>query len=225
MILSIAAIQDAQMIADLRAGLGELTWRDGRETAGTAAREVKVNEQAVMSDAAGRKMRDALVPIIAENAVVKAAARPRRISAPMISRTADGGHYGTHVDNALMGTGEGRIRTDISFTLFLNDPDEYEGGELVVHAAGMTQRIKGKAGELVLYPSTSIHEVRPVTSGQRIVCIGWIESLIRDPAQREMLFDLENLRVTLRQNLTSGASELLTLDKSIANLLRMWGGA
>jgi PKHD-type hydroxylase len=225
MILSIAAIQDAQVVADLREGLAALTWRDGRETAGSAAQAVKVNEQAVMNDAAGRKMRDALVPLISENPVVNAAARPRRISAPMISRTANDGHYGAHVDNALMGTGEARLRTDISFTLFLTNPDEYEGGELVVHAAGMTQRIKGKAGELVLYPSTSIHEVRPVTGGTRIVCIGWIESMIRDPAQREMLFDLENLRVTLRQNLPTGSGELLTLDRTISNLLRMWGGA
>ena len=225
MILSIAAIQDAQIIASLREGIGALTWRDGRETAGTTASAVKVNEQAVMNDAAGRKMREALVPLIAENLVVKAAARPRRISAPMISRTANEGHYGAHVDNALMGTGEARLRTDISFTLFLTEPAEYEGGELVVHAAGMTQTIKGKSGELVLYPSTSIHEVRPVTSGTRIVCVGWIESLIRDPAQREMLFDLENLRATLRQTLASSSAELLTLDRTISNLLRMWAGA
>lgn len=224
MILSIAAVQDPQIAADLRGGLDGLTWRDGRETAGSSAKAVKVNEQADLNDAAGRKLRGTLAGLIAENPVVKAAARPRRISAPMISRTANGGHYGAHVDNALMGAGEGRLRSDISFTLFLTDPDEYEGGELVVHTAGLTQRIKGKVGELILYPSTSIHEVTPVTSGARIVCVGWIESVIRDPAQREMLFDLENLRVSLRQNPNGGGQELLTLDKTIANLLRMWGG-
>ncbi len=225
MILSIVAIQDADILTKLREGIAGLRWQDGRVSAGTTAREVKRNEQAVMNDPAGRAMRDAVTPHIAENVVVKAAARPRQISAPMIARTGVEGHYGAHVDNAMMGAGNARLRTDISFTMFLTDPDEYAGGELVVHAAGMTQSIKGKAGELVLYPSTSIHEVRPVTSGMRVVCVGWIESQIRNPAHREMLFDLENLRASLRQNLPTGAAELLTIDKTIANLLRMWGEA
>ena len=118
--------------------------------------------------------------------------------------------------------GAQRLRTDLSFTLFLTPPGEYEGGELVIHAAGMTQVLKGEAGNLVLYPSGSIHEVKPVTKGTRIVCIGWIESTVADPAQREMLFDLENLRTALRQQLPAQSAELLTLDKTIANLLRMW---
>lgn len=222
MILSIAAIDKPETLAELREGLDALSWRDGRATAGATASAVKRNEQAVLDDAAGRAMRAKLTPIIADNPVVKAAARPRRITAPMVSKTENDGHYGAHVDNALMGTGEARIRTDLSFTLFLSDPESYEGGELVVHAAGLRQAIKGKAGELVLYPSSSIHEVRPVTSGTRLVCVGWIESLIRDHAQREMLFDLENLRVSLRASLPTGSAELLTLDKTIANLLRMW---
>ena len=223
MILSIAAVDSPETLAELRAGLDALRWRDGRETAGATARAVKRNEQAVMSDAAGKALVTKLTPIIADNPVLKAAARPRRISPLMISRTENEGHYGAHVDNALMDTGAARMRTDLSFTLFLTDPETYEGGELVVHAAGLTQAIKGQAGELVLYPSSSIHEVRPVTRGTRIVCVGWIESLIRDAAQRELLFDLENLRVSLRAGMPQGSAELLTLDKTIANLLRMWG--
>lgn len=223
MILSIATVSDPAILARIEAALGDLSWRDGRETAGQVARQVKRNEQAVMQDGPGKKLREMLIPLVTENPVVKAAARPRRISAPIVSRTADGGHYGAHVDNAMMGTANARIRTDISFTLFLTDPADYEGGELVVHSAGMTQTIKGKAGELILYPSSSIHEVRPVTSGARIVCVGWIESTIRDPVQREMLFDLENLRANLRQKLADGAPELLSLDKTVANLIRMWG--
>lgn len=223
MILSIAAVDNRETLAELRKMLAGLSWRDGRATAGVRARAVKRNEQAVMGDAAGRALRDHLLPLIADNAVLKAAARPRTISPLLVSRTEDGGHYGAHIDNAIMGEGEARMRTDLSFTLFLTDPEAYEGGELVVHAAGMTQTIKGKAGELVLYPSSSIHEVRPVTSGTRIVCVGWIESMIRDATQREMLFDLENLRVSLRAALPPASAELLTLDKTIANLLRMWG--
>ncbi len=121
-----------------------------------------------------------------------------------------------------MGKGGARLRTDLSFTLFLTPPGEYDGGELVIHAAGMTQELKGEAGYLVLYPSSSIHEVKPVTRGERIVCVGWIECLIADGAQREMLFDLENLRTALRRQLPAQSAELLTLDKTIANLLRMW---
>jgi len=157
--------------------------------------------------------------------VIKAAAQPRRYSPLLISKTGVGGQYGAHVDNALMGKGAQRLRTDLSFTLFLTPPGEYEGGELVIHAAGMTQELKGEAGYLVLYPSGSIHEVKPVTRGERIACVGWIESLVADAGQREMLFDLENLRTALRQKLPAQSTELLTLDKTIANLLRMWARA
>jgi PKHD-type hydroxylase len=223
MILSINAIADADELAALRLRLYDLNWRDGRETAGRIAREVKRNQQAVMSDSVGRKLHDTLMPFVSDNEVVKAAARPRRFTRLMISKTRDGGHYGPHVDNAIMGAGDTRIRTDISFTLFLTAPDSYEGGELVVHTSGMTQSIKGEAGQLVLYPSSSIHEVTPVTAGERIVCVGWIESMIADPTQRELLFDLENLRVSLRQTMSGNSPELLTLDQAIANLLRMWG--
>ena len=225
MILVINALSDAEHLAALRERIAMLEWRDGRETAGAVAREVKRNLQAAMETAAGRRMQDELLPIIADNAVVKAAAQPRRFSPLMISKTGVGGQYGAHVDNALMGKGARRLRTDLSFTLFLTPPDEYDGGELVIHAAGMTQELKGDAGYLVLYPSASIHEVKPVTRGERIVCIGWIESLLADQAQREMLFDLENLRTALRKALPSQSAELLTLDKTIANLLRMWASA
>lgn len=222
MILSITAIEDTQQLAVIRKRLEALEWRDGRATAGAVARQVKRNEQAVMNNDVGRALEAALMPLIAENPVVKAAARPSRFTRLMISKTRDGGHYGPHVDNAIMAVGDARIRTDLSFTLFLTPPEDYEGGELVIHSSGMTQSIKGEAGQLVLYPSSSIHEVTPVTAGERIVCVGWIECTIADPTRRELLFDLENLRVSMRQSYAANSPELLTLDKSIANLLRMW---
>jgi len=222
MIVKIAAFTDEQQIAKLKGMLQELEWRDGRETAGKIAKQVKRNLQAIVTTDAGKAIREELRPLIADNRVVKAAARPRRISPLMISKTGDGGYYGPHVDNALMGKGNNRIRTDLSFTLFLSNSADYEGGELVIHNAGVTQMVKGEWGQLVLYPSTSIHEVKPVTSGERVVSVGWIESLIADPVNREMLFDMENLRTSLRQKLDAQSPELLTLDKAIANLLRMW---
>lgn len=225
MILVINALSDAEHLAALRTRIDLLEWRDGRETAGGVARQVKRNLQAAMDTAAGRRVQDELQPIIAENAVIKAAAQPRRFSPLIISKTEVGGQYGAHVDNALMGKGSARLRTDLSFTLFLTPPSEYDGGELMIHAAGMTQEVKGNAGHLVLYPSASIHEVKPVTRGTRTVCVGWIESVIADQAQRDMLFDLENMRTALRQTLPLQSAELLTLDKTIANLLRMWARA
>jgi PKHD-type hydroxylase len=225
MILVINALDDAAHLAALQERIGMLEWRDGRETAGAVAREVKRNLQAAMDSAPGRALHDELSRLIEDNAVIKAAAQPRRFSPLLISKTGVDGRYGAHVDNALMGKGAQRLRTDLSFTMFLTPPGEYEGGELVIHAAGMTQEMKGEAGYLVLYPSGSIHEVKPVTRGERIVCVGWIESLVADAGQREMLFDLENLRAALRQKLPAQSAELLTLDKTIANLLRMWARA
>jgi PKHD-type hydroxylase len=222
MILVINALPDQARLAAIRDRIALLDWRDGRETAGAVAREVKRNQQAAMDSTAGRALQEELTRLVADNAVVQAAACPRRFSPLLISRTGAGGHYGAHVDNALMGKGAGRLRTDLSFTLFLSPPGDYDGGELVIHTAGMTQAVKGEAGYLVLYPSGSIHEVTPVTRGERIVCVGWIESMVADQAQRELLFDMENLRTTLRTKLPSQSAELLTVDKTIANLLRMW---
>lgn len=222
MILAIHAIPEADRLAAIHDRIALLEWRDGRETAGSVARQVKRNEQAVMGSTAGRSLADEIADILWDQPVLRAAAQPRRMSPLLISRTGEGGGYGAHVDNALMGRGEKRLRTDLSFTLFLTPPEEYEGGELVIHAAGATQSVKGEAGHLALYPSGSIHEVRPVTRGTRIVCVGWIESVVADAACREMLFDLENLRASLRAQLPGQSAELLTLDKTIANLLRMW---
>lgn len=222
MILVVDAIPDAGDLAAIAERIALLDWRDGRETAGSVARQVKRNEQGAMNSTAGRALQNDLGRALADHPVIKAAAQPRRFSPVIISRTGVGGKYGAHVDNALMGRGSARLRTDLSFTLFLTPPADYDGGELVIHTAGVTQTVKGEAGTLVLYPSGSIHEVAPVTRGMRIVCIGWIESLVADAAQREMLFDLENLRASLRAALPGQSPELLTLDKTMANLLRMW---
>ncbi|MBB3034878.1 Fe2+-dependent dioxygenase [Alteriqipengyuania lutimaris] len=222
MILTIAAIESEDDLARIDALVAQLVWRDGARTAGASARAVKQNEQADMTGKAGRELGAMVLSAIEEHPVVRAAARPRRMSNILVSKTRDGGHYGPHVDNAMMRKGAAKLRSDISFTLFLAPPDTYEGGELTIHSAGSTQSVKGERGQLVLYPSSSIHEVRPVTSGERIVCVGWIESLLPDPSQRELLFDLENLRTTMRRSLPANSAEMLTLDKSIANLLRMW---
>jgi len=222
MILTISELLPADTLETIQGDLANLEWRDGRETAGRQARTVKRNEQADLSSPVGRRLRDLLSSTLSGHPVLNAAARPNRFSRLLVSRTGEGGGYGPHVDNALMGRGEARLRTDLSFTLFLTPPEDYEGGELVVHGADSTQEIKAQTGDLVLYPSTELHEVATVTRGSRIVCVGWIESLVADAAQRAILFDLANLQASLRGSLPEGAGERLVLDKTLANLLRMW---
>jgi PKHD-type hydroxylase len=223
MILMISAIPDAAQRAAITEKLALLAWRDGAATAGPVARAVKHNLQAVMNAAPARALADEVQAILATHPVLRAAAQPRRFSNLIISKTEGGGHYGLHVDNAVMKAADGEpMRSDLSFTLFLSPPEDYDGGELVIHSASGTDEVKGAPGELVLYPSTALHEVRPVTRGQRIVCVGWIESMVADGAAREILFDLENLRASMRSLLPAQAAESLTLDKTIANLLRRW---
>lgn len=223
MILLVSAIPDPAEAAALAARAAALAWRDGRATAGHRARAVKHNLQAVMNAAPARALAGEVQAMLAAHPVIRAAAQPRRWSNLIISKTQGGGHYGLHVDNAVMtAAGGAAMRSDLSFTLFLTPPADYDGGELVIHSASGTQAIKGAAGELVLYPSSSLHEVTPVTRGERLVCVGWIESMVADAAAREVLFDLENLRASLRAQLPAQAAELLTLDKTIANLLRRW---
>lgn len=220
--ITISNIFDAQALADLRQQSEQLVWRDGEATAGATARRVKHNMQADLSSRAGAAMRRQIELALKGHPVVQAAAWPRRFSKLLLSRMQVGDGYGLHVDNPLMGSGDQRLRTDLSFTLFLSDPDDYAGGELVIDLMGETRAIKGQAGDVVIYPSTSLHQVAPVSSGSRLVCVGWIESLVREAGQRDILFDLENLRAELSKTLPPDAPELMVLSKSIANLLRQW---
>jgi len=222
MLLTINGVMRPERIEALRADLEGFHWRDGRETTGAVARAVKRNEQADLKAGRGPVWHKELLEAISGHSVVSAAARPKRFTRLLLSRTRDGGGYGAHVDNGLMGSGADRIRSDISFTLFLSDPQSYEGGELTIDTPGAVHSLKPAAGDLVLYPSTTIHEVAPVTGGVRLACVGWIESLVRDPSAREILFDLENLRAELRNKLPANSAELLTLQKTISNLLRYW---
>ncbi|MEM6413967.1 MAG: Fe2+-dependent dioxygenase [Pseudomonadota bacterium] len=222
MLLTISDVLSSDQRPELDNLIKKLDFKDGRKTAGKVAKKVKRNEQADLTSVPGVLFVEKALEAISQNSVLLAAARPRRFSHLLVSRTSDGGFYGPHIDNAIMAKGKQRFRSDLSFTLFLSDPDQYIGGDLVIHSAGAAQAIRGEFGDLVLYPTSSVHEVSPVTSGQRVVCVGWIESLIQDDAQRALLFDLENLRVSLKACQSVGDAEKLVLDKSIANLLRMW---
>ena len=222
MLLTVSSVLQSDQIADLISLSSNLDWEDGRHTAGAIAGAVKRNQQVVLTRGAGAVVREQLLGPIRSHPVVRVAARPHRFSRLLLSRTFSGGGYGTHVDNALMGHGSDCMRTDLSFTLFLSGPQDYDGGELQVERPGMVHSLKPEAGDLVLYPTSSLHRIAPVTGGCRLVCVGWIQSTIPDPSQRELLMDLENLRVALAEKHDHQSAEMLVLQKTIANLVRMW---
>lgn len=222
MLLTLPGVLSPEALQEADALIGTLRWEDGARTAGQTARAVKRNQQADLSSRTGVKLRELLTHAVTGHEVLRAASLPRRISPLIVSRTGEGGGYGLHMDNAIMAGGDIRLRTDLSFTLFLSAPETYEGGELQVEFAGESRRFKLAAGDLVLYPATTLHQVRPVTGGMRVVCVGWIQSLVRDAAAREVLFDLENLKASLAPQFGPQSPEQLILSKALSNLLRLW---
>ncbi|OYX31002.1 MAG: Fe2+-dependent dioxygenase [Caulobacterales bacterium 32-69-10] len=215
----LADVLDRRQVLALREGLAAAPFRDGRETAGPAAEQVKSNQQARGDDpgvvALARMVRLALEI----HPTVQTLVRPVRWSGLMFSRYGLGQSYGMHVDNAAVYDPAGwPVRTDFSFTLFLSDPETYEGGGLVVRDLTGDREFRPAAGSAVLYATGQLHRVEPVTRGERLACVGWMQSLLRRPDQREILFDLEQVR----EGLDPGDSTLL-LDKAIGNLLRLWG--
>ena len=211
----IGNVFSAADLDSLRAGLDGAHFVDGRETAGFAARTVKHNLQA-----AGEPALDAPRALVRErilaNEVFGLAVRPKALSL-MFSRYDPGMRYGTHVDDAIMHG----MRADVAFTLFLSDPQSYDGGELVLDAAAGEDTIKLPSGALVAYPATSLHRVAEVTRGTRLAAVGWTRSFVRDPAQRELLFDLDTARRKLFAQ-QGATAEFDLLSKSLANLMRMW---
>ncbi|WP_125256552.1 Fe2+-dependent dioxygenase [Brevundimonas fluminis] len=213
-------VLDAGTLAWARAQIDALSWLDGAATAGAAARGVKRNEQADLSTRAGQGLEALLRERILTHPVVSVAARPRTLSRLLVSRTDVGGGYGDHVDNALMGPEGARLRSDLSFTLFLSEPETYEGGGLTIEDALEDRTVRLNAGDMILYPSGAPHRVEPVTQGTRLVCVGWIQSHVRDAAAREVLWDLERVRAAWPDDADPTAR--LTLDKAIGALLRRW---
>lgn len=211
----------AEDLHRVRRDLDQLNWSSGKRTAGAAARGVKENLQADGSDPRVQALERFVVEALRRHALFDIAARPARLTRVMFSRYEPGMTYGAHTDDALMGGGDDKLRTDLAFTIFLADRDSYQGGALTIDSALGEQEIKLDAGDAILYPAGSIHYVAPVTQGARLAAVGWVQSYIADAGQREILFDLSVARSRLAQ---AGAAraELLALDKAISNLLRMW---
>lgn len=217
MLIMIANVLDADNLRSLRDKLDGMTHVDGRQTAGREARTVKRNEQIDSADPQLSELQDLVVDKLLDNRLFQMATRPHVVRPPLFSRYAPGMAYGSHVDDAMMGG----MRTDLSVTIFLSEPDEYDGGELVIESAAGEQDVKLPAGSAVIYPTTFLHRVAPVVTGERRAAVTWVRSLVRDAAARELLFDLETARHALFEQLGK-TPELDLLAKTQSNLLRRW---
>jgi PKHD-type hydroxylase len=221
MTIILQGVLAAEDVARVRDELAPLTFVDGKRTAGAAARGVKNNLQADGSDPKVQALEKFVVDALRRHPLFEIAARPARLTRLLFSRYEPGMTYGAHTDDALMGPGEDKLRTDLAFTIFLEAPSAYEGGALTIESALGEQEIKLEAGDAILYPAGSIHYVAPVTKGARLAAVGWLESYVADAGRREILFDLSVARHRLSEG-DAPREELLRLDKSISNLLRMW---
>jgi PKHD-type hydroxylase len=226
MMLHIPNVLTAEQVRELRARLDAADWLDGRATVGQQGARVKNNRQLAEHGPLSRELGQIVLDAVKDSDLFFAAALPLRIVPPLFNRYEGGETYGLHVDGAMrpLPGGEGWLRTDLSCTLFLSDPDEYDGGELEVVDTYGTHEVKLPAGDLILYPSTSLHQVTPVTRGARVCSFFWLQSLVRDGTQRQLLFDLDmNIR-KLRGQL-GDTPEVLGLTAHYHNLMRQWAEA
>jgi PKHD-type hydroxylase len=194
---------------------------DGTVSAGSEARRVKKNEEMNLSEQDTRRLNNVVMSKLVQNPTYIAAAFASRIAAPYYAKYTEGMYYGNHVDDPVMGPPNQRYRADISITIFLNEPEQYDGGELVVQTPFGEQQVKLPAGSAVMYPSGSTHRVAEVTRGERLVAVTWLQSTIRDPARREILYKLAQVRDSMIASAPDSA-ELEKLSYSYINLLRMW---
>ena len=223
MLLEVPGILAPEQVAHARRLLDSADWIDGRVTAGRQSAKVKDNEQLPEGHPVAQELGDMVVTALQNNALFVSAALPLRVFPPLFNRYQGGHSFGNHVDNAIRQiTGTPlRIRTDLSATLFLAQPHEYDGGELVVEDTYGVHTVKLSAGHMILYPSTSLHHVRPVTRGARVASFFWIQSMVRDDATRALLFDLDLAIQRLGADVPDHPS-VVQLTSVYHNLLRRW---
>lgn len=221
MLLTIPRVLEPEELAVARDLLSRGTFTDGRLSAGKEAHRVKTNEELSSDDGnITTPLNNLIMGNLVQHPAYRAAALPLHIAAPYYARYTKGMSYGRHVDDPVMGSGN-PYRSDISITIFLSAPEEYTGGELVIRTPFGDQRAKLAAGDGLMYPSSSLHEVTEVTAGERLVAVTWLQSLVRDPAQRELLYELHQARDTLL-NEKPDAPETARVSNSYVNLVRMW---
>ncbi|MET0026846.1 MAG: Fe2+-dependent dioxygenase [Candidatus Thiodiazotropha sp.] len=221
MLVEIDGLLDSVQLQKIEQILSQAEFVDGRLTAGMAAKKVKNNLELKGTAQQMELLIRILTSAMGNNPVFRSAVLPYRMADPIVARYEPGMTYGDHVDDPLMGLSGQRFRSDVSMTIFLREPDTYTGGELVVRTTFGEKRVKLKAGSAVIYPSSSLHHVAEVTQGERLVALAWIQSYVRDPSRRELLFELDQAREDLLKNREHEPTTGL-VDKSYANLLRMW---
>jgi PKHD-type hydroxylase len=225
-ILSLPHILLPEQVREARQLLDTADWVDGKVTAGHQSARAKDNQQLPEDSPLARQLGDKVLAALERNPRFISAALPLKVFPPLFNRYAGGQSFGLHVDNAIRqvrGTGQ-RVRTDLSATLFLAEPDEYEGGELVVEDTYGAHAVKLPAGHMVLYPSSSLHRVNPVTRGARVASFFWIQSMVRDDAQRTLLFDMDTAIQQMAQQ-SADHPAVVQLTGVYHNLLRMWAEA
>lgn len=223
MMLHIPEVLSREQVAEFRRLLAEADWQDGRATVGEQGARVKRNRQLPVDTPLARRLGETILKALYANPTFVSAALPLRTVPPLFNCYEGGEHYGLHVDGAVRavpGTSQS-LRTDVSSTLFLCDPDEYDGGELVVVDTYGSHEVKLPAGDLIVYPSTSLHRVEPVTRGARVCSFFWTQSMVRDDARRSMLFELDRTIQSLRGRHGDG-EETVALTGHYHNLVRMW---
>ena len=224
MLLEIPGVLTPDQVRRFRARLDGARWIDGNVTSGHQSARAKYNEQVPEESAEARELGEEILHALAKSQLFMSAALPKQVFPPLFNRYGPGMTFGNHIDAAFRShapTGV-RIRTDISATLFLTAPQDYDGGELLIEDTYGVQRVKLDAGSMVVYPSTSLHRVEPVTRGARVSSFFWIQSLVREDAQRALLFDLDMAIVRLTRDRSDDPS-LVSLAGVYNNLLRMWG--
>ena len=224
--LTISKALSAAQVDHCRAQLAEAGWVDGRATAGAQSARVKRNLQIGEDSHIGRDLGALILDQLGRTPAFLSAALPLKVFPPLFNRYDAGMGFGGHVDNAIRYSAEGRrYRTDISCTLFLSDPADYDGGELVIEGAFGEQSVKLAAGDLVLYPASSVHHVEPVTRGSRIASFFWLQSMVRDDGQRRLLHDLDQSIGQMRETLSDDHAAIVRLTGTYHNLIRMWADA
>ena len=224
MLLVIERLLSQEEAARLRRDLADAPWKDGAATAGTRSVAVKQNLQLSVTDSLAREFGNRILSALGRNPLFVSASLAEKIFPPVFNLYQGGGHYGLHVDSALMRVpgADITIRSDLSATIFLSGPDSYEGGELVIESEYGAQEVKLDAGDMVLYPSDSLHRVNPITSGQRLAAVTWIQSAVADASARAMLFDLDQSIQSLSAGRGKQDSDVERLIRVYHNLLRRW---
>lgn len=220
MLLILEKVLDKDRLENARKVLTNAPFKDGKLSAGKAAGRIKNNLEMDQQSQQASYLDQLVVSALAERPDFRSAALPYRVSQPFFARYGKGMTYGDHIDDPVMGSGQ-FYRCDIACTVFLNEPDEYDGGELVINTTFGRKRVKLDAGDAVLYPASSLHHVAPVDKGERMVCVLWIQSMVRDPARRELLYELDQAREKLLAT-APGSEETDQVNRSYNNLVRMW---